>query len=38
MRRASIIIPARNEEVTLPMVLRDLNDTIPKLADVKAAA
>jgi hypothetical protein len=35
MRRASIIIPARNEEVTLPMVLRDLNDTIPKLADVE---
>jgi glycosyltransferase involved in cell wall biosynthesis len=28
MQRISVIIPARNEEITLPMVLRDLNQTI----------
>lgn len=31
MPRLSVVIPAKNEEVTLPMVLRDLNDTIKKL-------
>jgi len=34
MKRVSVIIPARNEEVTLPMVLKDLNATIAKLTDV----
>jgi glycosyltransferase involved in cell wall biosynthesis len=31
MTTLSIVIPARNEEATLPMVLRDLNAVIPKL-------
>jgi len=31
MPKLSVIIPAKNEEVPLPMVLRDLNATIPKL-------
>jgi glycosyltransferase involved in cell wall biosynthesis len=31
MSTLSVIIPARNEEVTLPMVLRDLNETIQRL-------
>jgi glycosyltransferase involved in cell wall biosynthesis len=29
--KLSVIIPARNEEETLPMVLRDLNAMVPKL-------
>jgi len=32
LSRLSVIIPARNEEETLPMVLRDLNAMVPKLA------
>ena len=32
MTTLSIVIPARNEEATLPMVLRDLNAVIPALA------
>jgi glycosyltransferase involved in cell wall biosynthesis len=31
MTKISVIIPARNEEETLPMVLRDLYHTIPQL-------
>jgi glycosyltransferase involved in cell wall biosynthesis len=31
MRKISIIIPAKNEEETLPMVLADLNETIREL-------
>src|SRR5438552_13601066 len=31
MPTLSIVIPARNEEATLPMVLRDLNAVIPQL-------
>jgi glycosyltransferase involved in cell wall biosynthesis len=33
MTRLSVIIPARNEEETLPHVLRDLYQTIPRLND-----
>ncbi len=31
MRKLSVIIPARNEVATLPLVLKDLNDTIREL-------
>lgn len=32
MPKVSIVIPAKNEEVTLPMVLDDLNKVVPTLA------
>lgn len=32
MRTLSVVIPAKNEEETLDDVLRDLNDTIPRLS------
>ena len=35
MKKISIIIPARNEEVTLPMVLRDLNDALAKYREAE---
>jgi glycosyltransferase involved in cell wall biosynthesis len=35
MSTLSIVIPARNEETTLPMVLRDLNAVIPTLEGYK---
>src|SRR5262245_7230403 len=31
MRKVSIVIPARNEEVTLPMVLQDVKKVLPTL-------
>jgi glycosyltransferase involved in cell wall biosynthesis len=31
MTKLSVIVPAKNEETTLPMVLRDLNDAIEQL-------
>lgn len=31
MRKLSVVIPAKDEEQTLPMVLKDLYETIPKL-------
>lgn len=35
MSTLSVVIPAKNEEVTLPMVLRDLNETIRQLRGYK---
>jgi len=38
MPKLSVVIPARNEEETLPMVLRDLNQMIPKLTGYEIEA